>query len=89
MGNVEKIVLLSNEVEAQLMDSILTERGIPHMIASYYDTAYDGLFQASRGWGHVEAPAEHRDEIVTIHNDLIPDPGDEPNDPGDEPDEPS
>ena len=73
MSGVEKIVVLGNEVEARLLDSILTDRGIPHVIASYYDSAYDGLFQASRGWGHVEAPAEYRDEIVAIHNDLVPD----------------
>ena len=31
---------------------------------SYHDTAYDGLFQGGRGWGHVEAPAEFREEIL-------------------------
>jgi len=74
MDDVEKIVLLNNEIEARLMDSALTERGIPHMIASYYDSAYDGLFQVGRGWGHVEAPAKYRDEIVAIHKDLMPRP---------------
>ena len=74
MADVEKIVVLSNEIEAQLLGSILTERAIPHVISSYYDTAYDGLFQAARGWGHVEAPAEYREEILAIHADLKPKP---------------
>ena len=33
---------------------------------SYYDLAYDGLFQVSRGWGHVEAPRERADGILEI-----------------------
>jgi len=80
MATVEKILLLSNEIEAGLMDSILTERGIPHMIASYYDTAYDGLFQATRGWGHLEAPAEYKEEILAIHRDVTSRPAEEAGD---------
>ena len=44
-----KIVILENEIEAGLMDSILTERGIPHRLKSYHDTAYDGIFQVQKG----------------------------------------
>jgi hypothetical protein len=40
-----KVDILENEIEAQLLDSILNERNIPHHIQSYYDTAFDGLFQ--------------------------------------------
>lgn len=70
MSGVEKVLLLQNEIEARLMDSILSERGIPHMITSFYDTAYDGLFQVTRGWGRLDAPAEYRAEILAIHQDL-------------------
>lgn len=70
MADLQKILVLGNEVEARLLDSILSERGIPHMVVSYYDTAYDGLFQAARGWGHLEAPPEYREEILAIHRDL-------------------
>jgi hypothetical protein len=70
MANLDKILILDNEVEARLLDSVLSERGIPHMVVSYYDTAYDGLFQAARGWGHLEAPTEYREEILAIHHDL-------------------
>ena len=42
------------------------KRGVPHAIQSYYDSAYDGLFQVSRGWGHVEAPEECQEEIAAI-----------------------
>ena len=65
-----KIVVLENEIEAQLMDSILIERQIPHRMKSYHDTAYDGIFQVQKGWGHVEAPENYRDEIIAIQQEL-------------------
>ena len=66
MERFEKIATIENEVEALCLRSELEERGIPHAIQSHYDTAYDGLFQLSAGWGHVEAPSERRDEILKI-----------------------
>ena len=66
----KKIVVLENEIEAQLMDSILIERQIPHRMKSYHDTAYDGIFQVQKGWGHVEAPESYRDEIIAIQEEL-------------------
>jgi len=66
----KKIVVLENEIEAGLMDSILAERGIPHRMKSYHDTAYDGIFQVQKGWGHVEAPESFRDEIIAIQQEL-------------------
>ncbi|MEA3477640.1 MAG: hypothetical protein U9R60_05640 [Bacteroidota bacterium] len=37
---------------------------------SYYDTAYDGLFQVQKGWGFVSAPESFKDEIREIISDL-------------------
>jgi hypothetical protein len=59
-----KILLLNNEFEAKLLDEILTEKNIPHIIRSYHDSAYDGLWQMQSSWGHVEAPEEFREEIL-------------------------
>jgi hypothetical protein len=70
MGKTDKIVVLENEIEAQLLGAELKTRNIPHLMRSYYDTAYDGLFQFSKGWGHVEAPVEFKDQILTILEDL-------------------
>lgn len=69
----EKIVELENEIEAGLMKAFLEEEGIPFRIQSYHDTAYDGIFQAQLGWGHIEAPAEYADEIRRIRSDLLDD----------------
>ena len=70
MVRYKKIVVLDNQVEAKLMEATLNERGIPHVIRSYYDSAYDGLYQAQKGWGHVEAPEEYEDEIKAIRSDI-------------------
>jgi hypothetical protein len=61
-----KIAVLENAIEAQLIDSILTDRVIPHRIRSHHDTAYDGLFQAQKGWGEIQAPQQYQAEIMDI-----------------------
>ncbi len=80
MEEFTKIVELPDEILAQLLDSALTERGIPHLMRNYYDGAFDGVFQLKDGWGHVEAPAAYREEILAILQEL----SEEPLDAGDE-----
>ncbi len=62
--------MFKNEIEAMLLDEILTEKEIPHIIRSYRDSAYDGLWQTKSGWGHIEAPVEYADEIHRIYNQM-------------------
>ena len=71
METFEKILVLDDEVQAQLVDAVLTDQGIPHSMRSYHDSAYDGLFQGPKGWGHVAAPEEFRDRITRIVEDLL------------------
>ena len=68
--NFVKVSVLDNEIEAQLLDSILDEREIPHLMVSYHDTAYDGLFQTQKGWGHVSSPSSFKQEILEILHEL-------------------
>jgi len=70
MDEYKKIIVLENEIEAQLMDSILTEHNIPHRMRSYHDSAYDGIYQAQKGWGIIEAPLRYKADILAIHADL-------------------
>lgn len=70
MEDYIKIATLDNEIEANLLESILTERYVPHRMRSYYDTAYDGLFQTQKGWGYVSAPEGYKEEIMEILADL-------------------
>jgi len=87
MDKIERIAVLRNEIEARLLDAELAESEIPHLIKSYYDGAFDGVYQFSKGWGHVEAPSQFRDRILeildsirqgssNIEDDSIEDPGD-------------
>ena len=68
--DLEGIAVLDNEVEARVLDGLLKERGIPYRIRSYHDSAYDGLFQSSHGWGQVEAPGKFKEEILSMLEDL-------------------
>jgi len=70
MDKPVKILTLNNQIESILIDEILTDKQIPHIIRSYHDSAYDGLWQAQSGWGHVEAPEEFREEILKIYDEM-------------------
>jgi hypothetical protein len=70
MSNLVKILVFRNEVESLLLDEILNEKEIPHLIRSYHDSVYDGLWQLNSGWGHLEAPEQFRDEIILIYEDM-------------------
>lgn len=70
MSKTIKILVLENEIEANLLDGLLKEREIPHVIRSYHDSAYDGLWQYHSGWGQLDAPEEYRDEILMIYSGM-------------------
>jgi len=70
MTRPKRIAVLDNEIQAQLLSALLDEEGIPHLLRSYHDSAYDGLFQAERGWGHIEADETHEARIVELLAEL-------------------
>lgn len=65
-----KILDFNNEFEAKLLDEILNDKNIPHLIRSYHDSAYDGLWQMQSSWGNIEAPEEYRDEIQQVYDQM-------------------
>jgi hypothetical protein len=70
MNRAVKILSFNNEFEAKLLDEILNNKEIPHLIRSYHDSAYDGLWQNQSGWGHLEAPEEYKEEILQVFNEM-------------------
>ena len=66
MGTTKRIATLDNEIQARLLSALLDEEGITHLLRSYHDSAYDGLFQAERGWGHIEAAEEDGPRILDL-----------------------
>jgi hypothetical protein len=69
-ANLMKVAVLENEIEARLLDSILSEMNIPHLIRSYHSGAYNGIFQLQMGWGSVFAPPSAKEEILQILKEL-------------------
>jgi hypothetical protein len=70
MEDIERILDLENEIIATLIESILVERDIPHIMRTYHDSAYDGLWAYQQGWGFIEAPPEFREEIMNIYKEV-------------------
>jgi len=70
MNKQVKVLMFQNEIEAMLLHEILTDKEIPHIIRSYHDSAYDGLWQLQSGWGHIEAPEEYREEILATYSEM-------------------
>jgi hypothetical protein len=77
MARITRIVTLRNEAEAEVMRAALEERKIPHLVRTFHDTAYDGLYQLQMGWGTIEADEEHRGAIEEIYADLCGERGDD------------
>jgi len=70
MSKTVRILVFNNEIEAKLLSEILTDKEIPHMVRSFHDSAYDGLFQVNAGWGILEGPEEFREEILKIYEEM-------------------
>ena len=70
IDSFKRILVLDTESQAEALDALLTARRIPHVMKSYHDSALDGLYQGTRGWGHVEAPPERAEEIRQAFQDL-------------------
>jgi hypothetical protein len=63
-------IILENQSEAQIFEGILQENDIPHVIVSFHDTAYDGLYQFQYGWGYAEIPEEYLAKAQELHEEL-------------------
>jgi len=77
MKEFVKITELHNQSEADYLSALLTEKGIPHLVRSFHDSAYDGIFQMQKGWGVLMAPEAHRSDILGLQKEINA-PGDEP-----------
>ncbi len=64
------IAQIPDEISAGHLKSVLSQRNIPHLIISYHDSAFDGLFQLFKGWGCIRAPIQYKDEIFSVLNDI-------------------
>jgi hypothetical protein len=63
MEELVRIATVENEVEARLLESMLSQQGI-------HDSALDGIYQLQNGWGYVSAPPEYRETVLRILKNL-------------------
>ena len=70
MEPYEKILVLNNEFEADVMEEILTDQNIPHGIVPRPDSVLEGIVQMESGWGYVEAPPVYKDEIIRLYEEM-------------------
>jgi len=62
----KKILTLNSEIEALRIKDILDSHSIPHIIRSFHDSVYDGLFQNQFGWGVLEADEKDENTIMEL-----------------------
>ena len=67
---MKRILNLNSEIEAIRIREILDSNHIPHIIRSFHDSAYDGLFQHQYGWGVLEADETYEKKILKLVKDL-------------------
>lgn len=58
-----------NAAEANAIKAVLADHGIYAEVKSFYDTAYDGLFQAQKGWGVIRVAEKDFDSAEEIVDD--------------------
>jgi hypothetical protein len=68
--NFKKVTVAENRFEADLISQTLQQEGIPCLIRSYHDTAYDGIFIPQKGWGAIMVPEELEEKAGAIIAEL-------------------
>jgi len=70
MGRWVKAGVIENRFEGDRVTQALKELGVPFMIKSFLDTAYNGLYIPQKGWGVVMVPEEFGEGIERIISEL-------------------
>lgn len=60
MGNFVKIFVVENKFEADLLSQAMQREGVPVMVRTFSDTAYDGLYIPQKGWAAIMVPEEFK-----------------------------
>jgi len=70
MENFEKILVIDNEFEAELIEEVLMDKQIPYGIIVRDDSALGSITELESGWGYLEAPERCRAEIEAICKEI-------------------
>jgi len=66
IGAVKRVTVLDNRFEADVFSDALSKEGIPHLVRSFEDTAYDGIYVSQKGWGEILVYEEHFERAKEI-----------------------
>lgn len=75
LQTMKNLIKPENSAEAQALQSLLQQHGIPSQVVSFHDTAYDGLFQTQYGWGVIrvaDSDLAEAEKIVRNWKDSSP-----------------
>jgi hypothetical protein len=61
-----KAGIVENQFEGDRVSQALKEAGIPFVMKSFHDTAYDGLYIPQKGWGAVLVPEDIEEEAERV-----------------------
>jgi hypothetical protein len=61
---------VENRFEGDRISQVLEEAGIPFLIKSFLDTAYDGLYIPQKGWGIVMVSEKHKEEAERLVSEV-------------------
>jgi len=61
-----KVFTLRDSFEADIITQELEKEGIPVLVRSFRDTAYDGIYIPQKGWGEVSVPEKDQERAKEI-----------------------
>ena len=61
---------VENRFEGDRISQVLQEAGIPFLIKSFLDTAYDGLYIPQKGWAIVMVSEKHKEEAERLISEV-------------------
>ncbi len=65
-----KVGTVENRFEGDRISQVLHEAGIPFLIKSFLDTAYDGLYIPQKGWGIVMVSKKQKEEAAALISEV-------------------
>jgi len=65
-----KVGTVENRFEGDRISQALQDAGIPFLIKSFLDTAYDGLYIPQKGWGVVMVPEKDSEEAERLISEV-------------------
>lgn len=65
------VMVARNAFEADRLRAVLEQEGIPVLVRTFLDTAYDGIYVAQKGWGRVEVPIAEKERAEKIVEEFV------------------